>query len=128
MAEEYKEGRGYLSARAEVDAATLGAAYAAVTFTDTRGGGSNSVTVFDCGPYSSLHVMGKAATQDADVKVQVRNADGDDWVDLATEQTLTAGTAADVYEGVIRARYMQIVAKDTLTAGASVDVSFCLSE
>lgn len=124
MATSWIETTDALSARAEVSAATLGAAYAAVSFTTSPAG--DAVTVIDCGPYSSLHVIGKAATQDADVKVQVRNAASDDWVDLAAAATLTAGTAADVFEGIIRARYMQIVAKDTLTAGASVDVSFAL--
>lgn len=125
MAADYSQNSYALSARAEVSAATLGAAFAAVSFTDI---GGNTVTTFDCTKYRSLHVIGKAATQNADVKVQVRNSADDDWVDLATAATLTAGTAADVYEGIIRARYMQIVAKDTSTAGASVDVSFCLSE
>jgi hypothetical protein len=123
MAIDYNQNSYALSARAEVSAATLTDTFAAVSFTDASG---TAVTVFDCSKYRSLHVIGKAATQNADVKVQVRNASGDDWVDLAAAATLTAGTAADVYEGIIRARYMQIVAKDTAVAGASVDVSFCL--
>lgn len=123
MAAEYKQNSYALSARAEVSAATLGAAYAAVEFADELG---TAVTVFDASQYRSLHVMGKSATQNANVKAQVRNAAGDDWVDLHTEVALVAGTAADVYEGVVRARYMRIVAQDVV-AGASVDVSFCLA-
>ena len=123
MAASYSQNTYSISARAEVSAATLGAAYAAVSFVD---GGGTAVTVFDCSAYRSLHVMGKSATQNANAKVQVRNAADDDWVDLHTEVALVAGTAADVYEGIIRARQMRIVAKDVV-AGASVDISFCLA-
>lgn len=124
MAASYSQNTYSISARAELTAATVGEAFAAVEFTDGQG---EAVSVFDCSAYRSLHVIGKAATQNADVKVQVRNAADDDWVDLAAAATLTAGAAADVYEGVVRARQMRIVAKDTSTAGASVDVSFCLA-
>lgn len=119
MAESLINSRDFITARAEVDAATLGAAFAAVSF--------SGVAEFQCEGFTSLHVMGKAATQDADVKVQVRNHADDDWVDLATAATLSAGTAADVYEGAIRAARFRIAAKDTLTAGGSVDISFCLA-
>ena len=124
MAAEYNQNSFAISARAEVTAATLGAAYAAVEFVDASG---TAVTVFDASKYRSLHIMGKSATQNANAKAQVRNAASDDWVDLHTEVALVAGTAADVYEGIIRARYMRIVAQDVV-AGASVDISFCLSE
>lgn len=124
MADEFKQTADVISGRVELAADEVGAAFAAVAFNLDDG---TTQTVFDCGGrFNSLHVIGKATTQNADVKVQVRNAASDDWVDLAAAATLTAGTAADVYEGIIRARYFQIAVKDTSTAGALCDISFCL--
>ena len=97
-----------------------GTTYESVTWPDsnaTRGTGG----------FISLEVLAACATQDAKAKVQYRNHAGDDWVDAASEVTLTAGASmVSVFSGNIRGAQWQLVVGDSLTAGAIIEASYTL--
>lgn len=123
-----RPGTRYLSGRTSLAASDVGAAYAAVSFTDSVTG--DVFSVIDTGWASGTAIMATetGASAPGEVKVQARNAVSDEWVDFTENIVIPAGVTSEVYHGPIYYREFRIMARDyDGFSGAALDISFCIS-
>jgi hypothetical protein len=98
--------------------------YVDLAFEDPDG---NALTngLVPCAQFISLNVTALATTQNGLIKILYRAHPDGDEIELQAETTLTAGTAAEVYSGVVRAHSIVVQVKESVSGG-TVDAYVCL--
>lgn len=133
MSEIYNvDEEGQTLAREELVDADIGSAWQDVVFDEAIASGNlpdrymlADGVVFRVRGSISLHAIGEAVGEDADFRVQVRNTAQGAWVTLGSETTVTAGEAATVYQGNVRAHELKFQVKYTTDDGGSGAIGAC---